>query len=715
MLRVSSGTASATATIELVDPEPSFMLVNVNKNVVEADGIDSVQGFVQVFDALGEPLPNNTPIDLSLEYPDLGYLDTKKPLVSAGQGAQFEYFAPTTAGVNGTQTIYATYNGRTESKTISLKDIRTKTMTIVSNPQTLEIGQLGSIITRQRDNVGILIKYANEVTFTASSTYVTLLVDSAETIAEEDLQIGEELGKAEIQIRGEAVTNSVFITAWTQGIGGQISASTELSIISTGVGTMEFVESVPSIIGVAGASSFGNGVVEDSAVVRFRVLTSYGEPVPDGTLVSFTVTGPVGASILQTNSGTIDGVASTIVRGGRVSGTLRVLAETSFDSQVFRTWSAPIAVQSGPPAHRNMTIGLADDTVSMPGFAFNNLDGQVQVSLADRYGNPVPQGTQVYLSTEAGVIQASGSSNELGQVTVDYYTGNPEPIFLGDQYVDVDPYNDGVFRFNQSYRRQVSANTNSQNTILAVVVGEESFVDANGDGIYNTGETIFDLTEPYLDQDSNGSRRGAIDTYTDDDGETITLYQEPFWDYNENGVFDSANGQWDGQTFIWRDVRQTWYGTAASVAVLPSTFIDIDSDGEFDSGQDIVFANGTTAGSAQALALCGGAGTFVNFGSSQGISVVLSDARGLRPGRYGTGQASIDIPDEFFDLDLFGYIDTPLVENDAFANRDRVFTNSEVDDADVEVLNIPFSVQYEFQGTPNFNISVIEQGCVLQY
>jgi hypothetical protein len=42
-------------------------------------------------------------------------------------------------------------------------------------------------------------------------------------------------------------------------------------------------------------------------------------------------------------------------------------------------------------------------------------------------------------------------------------------------------------------------------TILAYAVGEKSFVDANGNNIYDSGETFYDLGDLYIDWNENGA------------------------------------------------------------------------------------------------------------------------------------------------------------------------------------------------------------------
>jgi hypothetical protein len=61
-------------------------------------------------------------------------------------------------------------------------------------------------------------------------------------------------------------------------------------------------------------------------------------------------------------------------------------------------------------------------------------------------------------------------------------------------------------------------------TVLATTRGEETFIDANGNGIYDSGEIFFDIPEPFIDFNGNGRFDGP----------------EPFTDSNANGRHDNG-------------------------------------------------------------------------------------------------------------------------------------------------------------------------------
>lgn len=143
-------------------------------------------------------------------------------------------------------------------------------------------------------------------------------------------------------------------------------------------------------------------------------------------------------------------------------------------------------------------------------------------------------------------------------------------------------------------------------TVLAVTQGEETFYDQNGNGVYDANEPFEDNGgEPFIDENDNGIYDDA-ETFTDmnandsyDPGEPFVDKSrgEPFLDQNGNGSRDSTepftdmngnltydstgifnnvydhgefyvdvngdqkwthgNGQWDSNTAIWVDFRNT--------------------------------------------------------------------------------------------------------------------------------------------------------------
>src|SRR5260221_10232724 len=137
----------------------------------------------------------------------------------------------------------------------------------------------------------------------------------------------------------------------------------------------------------------------------------------------------------------------------------------------------------------------------------------VTARLSDRFQNPVPDGTAVTFHTLGGKIGA--------QCT----TATP-------------PMESGVCSVNitsQAYRP-----VDGRVPILAMAIGEESFTDANGNGAFDVGEAFFDTSEAFEDDSQSGPPAGAP-------GGTLGYKAgDFFYDFNNNGVHDGADGNFNG-------------------------------------------------------------------------------------------------------------------------------------------------------------------------
>jgi hypothetical protein len=248
----------------------------------------------------------------------------------------------------------------------------------------------------------------------------------------------------------------------------------------------------------------GDSARPEASTVVFRVLDATGGPRANAT-VTFSLNTNVGGLAIgpvTAQSGT-DGRVQTVVTAGTVATSVRVTATVTSVTPNIATQSSQLTVTTGIPDQDSFSLAVKCQNVE----AFN-VDGvQVAVTarLADRFNNPVPDNTAVTLTTEGGNIISQcltttiGANTESGVCTVNWTSSNPRP-------------------------------TNGRSSLLATAIGEESFADANGNGIFDTGEVNVDLGERFLDL--NESR-----TY--DAG-------EPIYDFNNNSTRDPADGIFNG-------------------------------------------------------------------------------------------------------------------------------------------------------------------------
>jgi hypothetical protein len=169
--------------------------------------------------------------------------------------------------------------------------------------------------------------------------------------------------------------------------------------------------------------------------------------------------------------------------------------------------SSSLAITTGIPDSNSLSIST--EILNIEG---NNFDGEtttITARAADRYNNPVLDGTAINFITEGGVI---GSTEEGLPAGACFTTNGSCSVVLSSQ--EPRPSDGNV-------------------TVLAYAVGEESFEDNNANGRHDDGEFAFHVAEPFVDAEAvpSSSNRsidiagGDFDQYIDTNG----------------------NGQWDGQ------------------------------------------------------------------------------------------------------------------------------------------------------------------------
>ena len=88
-----------------------------------------------------------------------------------------------------------------------------------------------------------------------------------------------------------------------------------------------------------------------------------------------------------------------------------------------------------------------------------------------------------------------------------------------------------------------------RSTVLVTTIGEESFDDENGNGLWDLGEAHADLPEAFVDHNENGVYDGNSDCTVDETPEGRTCasgLEETYVDFNENGKYDDGNNIYNG-------------------------------------------------------------------------------------------------------------------------------------------------------------------------
>jgi len=182
---------------------------------------------------------------------------------------------------------------------------------------------------------------------------------------------------------------------------------------------------------------------------------------------------------------------------------VRVTATATLNSVIQSTQSSSLEVSTGIPTTNSFSV--APTCPNADAWTTDGVSIPITVRLSDRYNNPVPDGTSIAFTAEGGKIAPSckttTTGTESGVCTVNWTSQNPRP-------------------------------TNGRVTILATALGEDSFVDINGNGFFDTGESFVDRGEPFEDDDESGTYNSG----------------EPFLDFTGNQAYDATYGSFKGIT-----------------------------------------------------------------------------------------------------------------------------------------------------------------------
>jgi hypothetical protein len=368
------------------------------------------------------------------------------------------------------------------------------------------------------------------------------------------------LGEATITYTANGCTGNDQVTATAVINNAQKNARTTLNIASDTVLAIKAIDTELSQISLKGTGG------QETAVVSFLVSGSTNAPIKNIT-VDFSLSteadgNSLGGLALVNTSATSDknGVVSTTVQAGNIATSVVVTAKAR-DTNI-ATQSKKLIVSTGIPDQDSITLG-ATDPFPM-GWDHSGIESLFTVRLADAFNNPVTDGTAVSFTTEGGAIDDACTTTK-GACTVTWRSQNPKPIRNSannsvDRLLCV---NAGGLTYVADYDTCAKERA-GRVTVLAHAIGNESFIDTNGNGLYDYGVDIFkthndypggnpecdknaplsslaklsnsprlacdDLGEAYLDRNENGSH--------DND--------EPFIDLNLNGGYSTENGIYNG-------------------------------------------------------------------------------------------------------------------------------------------------------------------------
>jgi hypothetical protein len=289
----------------------------------------------------------------------------------------------------------------------------------------------------------------------------------------------------------------------------------------------------------------------ETGILTYCFTQADGTPLPAGEPISFRLTVTTTDTALSGTSAQTDdaGCATVQLTTGTLAGIVEAEASYQYGDSTSSCTSGGITVNGFRPTERGLNLYCSGNDGENIGALFANLrPGTVSsqcamtcgATLRDRYSNQIRTDWPVYFASEMGVINSPTVANGSGRAVTSFIADGQIPR-------DVEP-----FPSEPRYEMPDGEVRNPRDmlvTVIAWTVGEEGFVDANGNGRYDEGEVFFDLGEPFIDANDNGvfdpgepDGERFIDTNIPDSG-------------NRAGVYDGPNGQWDAYTLIWTEAK----------------------------------------------------------------------------------------------------------------------------------------------------------------
>lgn len=325
-------------------------------------------------------------------------------------------------------------------------------------------------------------------------------------------------------------------------VGAANAASLSMPLSRPGVSSLGFVQASPEVIYLK-----GSGLAE-SATVTFEVRDAAGNPLRDQPAQLTLLSGPGGVTM----EGQVVGVPVTLRSDalGRVtarvnSGTLptpvRVQASITLASgAVVSTVSSNLSVAVGLPSQLNFS--LAQGTRNIEGYNIDGTANTYSIIASDRSGNPVPTGTTINFVAEGGSVESTKQTqlvNGLARATANFISSEPRPV-------------DGRI------------------TVTAYALGEESFIDLNGNNVYDAGEPFQDLGNIFKDRNFDGLFDPATDEFIPvgfNNTSACVSSGNPLLDLDSSipSIANTCSGNWSGagQVYVRRST-ETVLSTSAS-------------------------------------------------------------------------------------------------------------------------------------------------------
>ena len=360
--------------------------------------------------------------------------------------------------------------------------------------------------------------------------------------------ISTSTGQATATYTASGCEGDDLITATLEDDGAQATGT--VNVAATEVGSLNFVSAVPELIALKGTGGPGR---QETSDVTFIAVDGQGSPIP-GVLVEFSLSTSIGGLSLADDSGVSgqDGLVVATVQSGNVATTVRVIATVELaDGELRSTISDALVVSTGLPDANS--ISLSTSALNVGGaLDFDGKTATLTVRMADKFNNPVADGTSALFTTEYGSIESTCTTVG-GACSVTWTSQSPRfPTFNQDLVKTIVDSNYNCRSHNgssgpcpailfQGNAEALGTIRGLRSTISVVAIGEEFFIDENGNGLYDEGEPFENLPEAFIDYNEDGVYTPALGPQCPPPNTAASCEaagaEENFADFNEDGEY----------------------------------------------------------------------------------------------------------------------------------------------------------------------------------
>lgn len=476
------------------------------------------------------------------------------------------------------------------------------------------------------DSNGSAVIDGTAVGFTLSSALYGTLSSPSTTTANSN-------GTATTTFTGGNSAGTVTVTATS----GTISSSTAITVVPASTGSISFVSATPQVIGIKSSGQTA------SSAVAFLVNDINGNPVSDGTAVSFKMKGPGGgeyvgdvdATPTTATGSTVDGNATVIVNSGTIAGPVTITASTNINTGTPTTISATMTATQ-------TTISVAS-TTGFPASGRIRIDNELidytGITAASFTGctRGVVSTTPLAHSSGVKVYNQDTISSSASQISIG--GGVPSETHWG---IATSPFNlPGLIIWGSSIKSSISAYMADRFGNYNVLEGQSVSFYPEAGAIERQGVTLTTVTV------SAGIAQADLRT------------QKPFpqdvarglaGDSISNAYFGGANEPWYTSGGITYNPRDGW------AAVLATT---MGEEGFFDENVDGLFTRSYATSICPYGAICECDGGVTN-GYASSITGGAACAAGKR------SEGFVDLGEPFYDVNDDGARDNGLTAGKPF-------------------------------------------------